>query len=274
MKPTIQCKFKAVIVATLMLFITNSHAQIDYYQDFTADSKWSDRDFKVTDVAACDAGFAMRANPVVLNSDNIAMAETVSPPLGLSNGEQINMAYSYKLLKYNDVLPYQGEDRADWGEVRVDYGTSRNGPWTQIDVINPGNHVASDECALRNVAFTPVDSTQVYVRIRAFKGINPNANYLLYVDNITMLQDNITITPALAQTDLMVYPNPVTDFLTLCYDGIISNVTIFDAQGLEVVVEDVSGDMSRLDFSGLSFGDYVLKVTMGNEIREVNVTKN
>ncbi|TRW23555.1 T9SS type A sorting domain-containing protein [Flavobacterium zepuense] len=111
------------------------------------------------------------------------------------------------------------------------------------------------------------------MRFRAGGGINPKSNYYVYIDDVSALQDGITISPITAQGGIQVYPNPVQDYLNVRFDGTISSILIFDNQGREVVVEDLNENLSRLDLTGLAHGDYVLKVTANDEIREINVTK-
>ncbi|TRW23554.1 hypothetical protein FMM05_12900 [Flavobacterium zepuense] len=129
----------AIMLILSVLLPVNVSAQIDYQQDFSqVDHKWTDLDFKVTDVATCQTPFALRAN---VNAAQRNVVETVSPAIGVSDGEEVVLIYRYKLLKYDNVLPYQPENIADWGSLTLDYGPTRNGPWTQIDAITPQNHV-------------------------------------------------------------------------------------------------------------------------------------
>jgi hypothetical protein len=273
MKTQLQSLRCLIVLATSILTTHTAFSQIDYQQDFSqANHKWTDRDFKVTDVAVCETTNAIRAN-VNNGAANPIVAETVSPAIGLSDGEAAVLTYRYKLLKYDNVLLYQPENDADWGTVTLDYGPTRNGPWRQIDAITSQNHVVSADCALRTITFTPADSTNVYLRFRAGGGINPKSNYYVYIDDVSVLQDGLTPGPIAASTDLQVYPNPVTDYLTVSFNGVISNVAVFDSHGREVILESVNNDLSRVDMTGLAFGDYTLKVTANNEVREVSVTK-
>ena len=273
MKTILQLLGGSMFMAASVLYTNTVRAQIDYQQDFSrVDHKWTDRDFKVTNVAVCQTESAIRAH-VNNGLARPVVAETVSPAVGLSNGEAITLTYRYKILVYDNVLPYQAENTTDWGTITLDYGPSRNGPWTAIDAITPQNHIRSADCALRQVTFSPADSTKVYLRYRVTPGINPKSNYFVYIDDVSVLQDGLTTGPVVATSDLTVYPNPVTDYLNLSFNGTISNIAIFDHQGQPVIIEDMNNDFSRLDMTGLKFGDYVLKITANNEIREVSVTK-
>ncbi len=249
-------------------------AQIDYYEDFSTDEqRWTDLDFQATDIAVCGGGNALRANPVN-QQGKVVPVETVSPSLGVSNGEEAVLSYNYKLLYYDTVLPFRPVADTDWGVFIVEYGPTRNGPWAQLDVITPDTHYASDGCNTRELAFTPPNGEEVFLRITAGGGSTQDISYYVYVDNISLLQDNITIAPVLADTDLKTWPNPVTDYLHVDYAGAINDVTIYDMQGQAVVVENVDGNLRRLDMSGLAEGDYVMKIYADNELRTIPVVKN
>ena len=200
--------------------------------------------------------------------------ETVSPSLGISNGEEMILTYNYKLLYYDDVLPYAPLDDPDWGIFLVEYGPTRNGPWTTIDAITPEDHIITDECLSRKLAFTPPVDTEVYLRILAGGGTNQHISYYVYVDDISALQRSLTIDPVIEYADLIVYPNPVTDYLNLDYNGFIDDVVLYDMQGREVLVEDIDRDLRRLDMSTLPFGNYILRVATGREVQTVTVVKN
>jgi len=263
------------ILAGAALAVTGTmNAQIDYFQDFSInDGVWSDRDFTATSIAVCDGGNALRANPMNDLGTPIPV-ETVSQSLGISNGEEVILSYNYKLLYYDDMLPYKALADADWGMLTIEYGPTQNGPWRELDMILPENHRATDECLTRKIAFTPPNGEAVFLRIIASGATEPGISYFVYVDNISLLQENITIAPIVADTDFKTWPNPVTDYLHLDYNGAINEVTIYDMQGQVVVVEDIDRNLRRLDMSGLTEGNYVMKVYADNELRTINIVKD
>lgn len=263
-----------LLIATGLLSTEKMYGQIDYFENFSGtDNRWLGNDFHTTDVAVCDGEAAFRANPVI-DRGTIIPVETVSPSLGVSNGEEVTLTYNYKLLYFDSVLPYKPVDKEDWGVFILEYGPTRNGPWTLLDAITPKDHIATDECLGRKIKFTAEEGTELYIRMIAGDGDTPDISYYLYVDDISVLQEGLTINPIVLDTDLKVYPNPVENYLTLDYDGFISDVAIFDMQGQDVVVEDFNSDLSKLDMSGLAYGNYILKITADDEVRTVNVFKN
>ena len=273
MKAIIQKACAGLFLTATMLTANSAIAQIDYYENFSgSDVRWLGNDFHTTDIAVCNNESAFRANPVI-DEGVIIPVETVSPSLGISNGEEVVLSYDYKLLYFDEVLPFKPVDDPDWGVFILEYGPTRNGPWTLLDAITPKNHIVTDECRTRKIAFQPEEGTEVYLRMIAGGGDTPDISYYLYIDNVSLLQETLTVDPIVTDSDLKAYPNPVEDYLNLDYDGYINDVAIFDMQGQEVVVENVNRDLSRLDMSGLAYGNYILKVTTDNEVRTINIFK-
>ncbi|MBF01421.1 T9SS type A sorting domain-containing protein [Flavobacterium coralii] len=260
------------LMFTLMLCCSPAIAQIDYFEDFSGTTmRWTSADFLQTDVAVCDDGSAYRVNPSVAPNH---VAEMVSKSMGVSNGESVTLTYQYKLLNYDAVLPYEPVDDPDWGYFYVEYAPTRNGPWTTVDYIDPATHRPSAECAVRSVRFEPPRGGQVFVRIVAAAGSGLQPGYYFYIDNISVLQDTLTVEPAFEFDRLLVYPNPVDDYLTIdYYDAFITDVAVFDPYGQKIEVPFPSGMLTQLDMSGLQDGEYTLHITTENHIRTVTVMK-
>ena len=69
------------------------------------------------------------------------------------------------------------------------------------------------------------------------------------------------------------YPNPVKDFLNLSYTQDISDVAIFNLLGQQVLARKVNATESKIDMSNLSQGTYLVKVTVGDQVKTVKVMK-
>lgn len=274
MKTKIHTLCMGLMLLTAMLYNGTASAQVDYYQDFADNShQWTTLDFYTTDVSVCGNNLAYRANPV--NDAGVTVpVETVSPSLGISNGELLTLSYSYKLLDYDAVLPFVAVDDADWGILTVEAGPTRNGPWSMVDQVTPFDHFITSDCTTRTVTFTPSLDTEVYLRIMVDPGTTLGANYFIYIDDINAYQETLTIDPLTVTEVVEVYREPVTDIMVLDYPGRIIDVTVFNTQGQEVVLEDLDSDFRRLNMEGLASGQYMVKISTDDAmLRTVNVVK-
>ncbi|MBK8600576.1 MAG: T9SS type A sorting domain-containing protein [Flavobacterium sp.] len=69
------------------------------------------------------------------------------------------------------------------------------------------------------------------------------------------------------------YPNPVKDVLNLSYNKTISNVSVFNLLGQEVMIKSINANQSQIDMSQLSAGTYLVKITADNQSQTIKVIK-
>lgn len=273
MKSILQKLCFGICAGIALLGSSTASGQIDYLQNFASeDHGWAELDFYTTDVAVCGTDMAFRAN--LVNSLGVSVpVEALSPSLGISNGEVLTLRYRYKLLDYDSVLPAYPVDDADWGFFVVEYGPTRNGPWTEVDAITPNNHTVTADCITREVRFTPAEGSEVYLRIWGDAGTSLNANYFVYIDDVSAYQETLAIEPLLTRNVLEANIEPGSDFLEISYDGFITDLAIFDMQGQQVEIEDLDNNLTRLDVSGLPYGSYILKVMSEDNIYTTTILK-
>ncbi|MBR9915175.1 MAG: T9SS type A sorting domain-containing protein [Algicola sp.] len=70
------------------------------------------------------------------------------------------------------------------------------------------------------------------------------------------------------------YPNPVKDDLVLHSENEISNVTVMNLLGQNVLTSTPNSTDSTIDMSGLQAGAYFVKVTVGNATKTIRVIKD
>lgn len=69
------------------------------------------------------------------------------------------------------------------------------------------------------------------------------------------------------------YPNPVTDVLNLSYENGISEVTVFNILGQQVLQKVINANESQLNMAALDQGTYLVKVKSENETKIIKVLK-
>jgi hypothetical protein len=72
---------------------------------------------------------------------------------------------------------------------------------------------------------------------------------------------------------LKVYPNPVTDFLTVSYRETIKDIEVFNLLGQQLIRKETNATESRLDMSALPSGNYLVKVQVGDRTETIKVIK-
>lgn len=69
------------------------------------------------------------------------------------------------------------------------------------------------------------------------------------------------------------YPNPVNNVLNLSYAHAISDISVYNLLGQQVIAKTVNSNNGQIDMSGLSRGTYMVKVTADNQVKTIKVIK-
>ncbi|MEO8235416.1 MAG: T9SS type A sorting domain-containing protein [Flavobacterium sp.] len=69
------------------------------------------------------------------------------------------------------------------------------------------------------------------------------------------------------------YPNPVKDVLNLSYTKEISNVSVHNLLGQQVMTKSINATQTKIDMSNLSNGTYLVKVTVDGLVKTLKVVK-
>lgn len=180
-----------VLICTLACSVTG-YSQLAYTQNFNdyEQGDWG-YGFSTYNDNGCGATTSLRGNFYHYYDDWSGEyydypAVTVSPALGLSNGQLATMTYNYKLVQYSDVTQAT-PNSPSWGSVQLQWGTSVDGPWTTFQTLSPSNHIESSDCTAKTATFTPPVGSQVYVRINATTA-QSLTDVNLFIDDISITQ--------------------------------------------------------------------------------------
>ncbi|MXN89820.1 T9SS type A sorting domain-containing protein [Flavobacterium sp. Sd200] len=176
------------LAAGLLLLPATGNAQISYTQGFDDENHgWTESEFYIEEAAAC----AGTSSLVVNLYDGFFWGytgETISPSLGTSNGGEITLTYSYKIVDWDIEFPsVPTTNDSNWGTFGVYYATSEEGPYTLAESITPQNHTESADCAPRSVSFWLPEGEQLYIRVYGMLG-NLESDFLIYLDDIEVTQ--------------------------------------------------------------------------------------
>ena len=111
--------------------------------------------------------------------------------------------------------------------------------------------------------------------------ISPPTDYTVTasnVDGVSTFALNIAVSPQLGTPEhvipnLQIYPNPVTDILTISPSEGITALKVVNLLGQEIVLKSNITTSNKIDVSGLSNGYYLAKISIGNIIKTVRFLK-
>lgn len=229
-------------------------------------------------VAASNATDGVNSFTMLSEGDILDLCGIEKNISSLVTGDDVEISFDYRfdgldgsdyeIAVYNDNVDYYYTAR-----LKIDYETGtmsyRTGT-TLVDgpVLNP-NQWYNIKIGIKkstNILQYWVDGTQVY---SGALGTYKNAHTIDFVyddfgtgfkvDNILVANLGTLATNEVGKKEnIKVFPNPVTEILNIETDSKIVSVSIFDAKGS--LVKAISNADEKVDVSGLTTGNYVVKV--------------
>jgi len=229
-------------------------------------------------VAASNATDGVNSFTMLSEGDILDLCGIEKNISSLVTGDDVEISFDYRfdgldgsdyeIAVYNDNVDYYYTAR-----LKIDYETGtmsyRTGT-TLVDgpVLNP-NQWYNIKIGIKkstNILQYWVDGTQVY---SGALGTYKNAHTIDFVyddfgtgfkvDNILVANLGTLATNEVGKKEnIKVFPNPVTEILNIETDSKIISVSIFDAKGS--LVKTISNADEKVDVSGLTTGNYVVKV--------------
>lgn len=229
-------------------------------------------------VAASNATDGVNSFTMLSEGDILDLCGIEKNISSLVTGDDVEISFDYRfdgldgsdyeIAVYNDNVDYYYTAR-----LKIDYETGtmsyRTGT-TLVDgpVLNP-NQWYNIKIGIKkstNILQYWVDGTQIY---SGALGTYKNAHTIDFVyddfgtgfkvDNILVANLGTLATNEVGKKEnIKVFPNPVTEILNIETDSKIVSVSIFDAKGS--LVKAISNADEKVDVSGLTTGNYVVKV--------------
>lgn len=110
-----------------------------------------------------------------------------------------------------------------------------------------------------------------------FEQSTPNpcytSSYGVYLDFKLNVQPALS-TDSFDPSNFKAYPNPVKDIFTISNNNTITEVTVFNLLGQQVLSAKPNSNVSHINMSGLTSGTYLIKVISDNQVKSIKVIKN
>ena len=242
------------------------------------------------------------------NSTNVPFIEDFESSLTLGCGSAINegSGNTWEVVNYNDygflntnVLRYKWNtsnpadtwyftqginltagtsytlvyDYGDTGttfpeSLNVAYGTAASAA-AMTNALADHPNIGTVGPINNSVEITPATTGVYYFGFHAYSDAD---QFYLFVDNISV---DVTLGVDEFQLDgFKYYPNPVNSTLTLNAQKNISNVSVFNMLGQEVIRTTPNNVSNEVDMSNLNSGAYFIKVTIDNVTETIKIIKN
>ena len=92
-----------------------------------------------------------------------------------------------------------------------------------------------------------------------------------YIDDLKIVEGEISATVDLNNASIAVYPTVVKDSFTVTAKSTISEVTVFNTAGQQVLKVNPQGTTAQINTTALAAGVYVVKTVAGKEVKTTKV---
>lgn len=97
----------------------------------------------------------------------------------------------------------------------------------------------------------------------------------LAIDIIVVEQEILGVNDnEVAENAITMFPNPAIDFVTIATQEEITNISIFNILGQEVLNIEGNSNSMQIDISNLTAGNYLAKIQVGNAVKTLKLIKN
>ena len=234
--------FEAVTVPNLPICTSN--------QNVGTGNNW------LTAAAPSGSGFSGKVLKYTYNGTNAANTWFYTNRFNLVAGTQYSVSYKY------------GTTSTTWTEsLRVSYGTMANSTAMTTELAD--HPIINTNATLNNSAtFTPTVSGTYVIGFQAYSIANQLS---LYVDDIVIQE--VLGTKDFDSNAFTAYPNPVKNNLTIRYNENITDATVYNVMGQQLLTKKINATEGQIDMSSFASGTYLIKVTSGDKVQTMKVIK-
>lgn len=191
----------------------------------------------------------------------------IAPPMNTTVGNDYTFSFNYGVTVWNETGPIaMGSD--DF--VKVVMSTDNGVTWTEVHTFNAASNVlnTSQEYSYDFVAA----ASQVRFALFASDGtVDDTQDYDFFVDNVAF-ETNLSNVDFDKKT-FTAYPNPVKDNLNIRFNENISDVSVYNVLGQQMLVKKINATEGQVDMSNLASGTYLVRVTSGGQSQTIKVIK-
>ena len=191
----------------------------------------------------------------------------ITPVMNTTVGQPYVFSFDYGITAYTgSAASAMGSDDT----VKVAMSTDNGTTWTEIQNFSAASNITN---LLQQFAYTyQATATSVKFAIIADAGtVSDGLDYNFYVDNVAM---DINLSNAgFDKNTFTAYPNPVKNNLTIRYNENITDATVYNLMGQQLLIKKINATEGQIDMSSFASGTYLIKVTSGDKVQTMKVIK-
>ncbi|RZJ66537.1 MAG: T9SS type A sorting domain-containing protein [Flavobacterium sp.] len=208
---------------------------------------------------------AHSGNNFVTNAWTATNEKLWTPGFELSANQPYEFSFWYASFQDSADEPYD-----DW-DLSVLVNSAQNGTGSTVvgtPVVSAGQFAPTAYTKITRT-FTPA-STGVY-----YFGLNVSANgtpWYLSFDDFELKAGSLS-TPDFSAKNISFYPNPVKDMFNLSSAENMTEASVYNVLGQQVIKKTINSNEAALDLSSLNAGTYIVKIATANGTKTIKIAK-
>ncbi|WP_432669956.1 T9SS type A sorting domain-containing protein [Flavobacterium sp. SM2513] len=191
----------------------------------------------------------------------------ITPTMNTTVGEVYTLSFDYGVTDWNDTVesPMGSDDF-----VKIAMTTDNGVTWTEVESITAADNVTNMSQEFTH-EFTATTAQVKFALIASDGTVDDDQDYDFFVDNLAL--ETTLSTSDFDKNSFTAYPNPVKDMLNVSFTQNISNVTVYNLLGQQVLSMNMNANKGQVDMSNLATGTYLVKVNTETAVKTIKVIK-
>lgn len=162
---------------------------------------------------------------------------------------------TYSLSYFNKTIENTGSGARIWCDWKDATGKIIEDPLTK-PLMQPTKFLKNDTWQQFTINITaPSEAATFYLEIRTY------TKSIAYWDDFVFQEEMTTYNKEEKYSDIMIYPNPVCNYLIICNIQDMQHIDIHNITGKNIISIDLSGeDKVSIPVSGIPSGCYIIRI--------------
>jgi len=203
-----------------------------------------------------DSSIVLYGNYSCLHSGGASTTSDLGQTIQVLPGREYRLSLNYKT-----GINSTGKGSRIWC-FWIDTGNNNITDISTDDIMRPSQYLKSETWQLFTIdILAPPEAVAFYLEVRT------NSNSITYWDNFRFEENVVTYTSEEKKSEIIIYPNPASDFLIINNLHDLQYIDIQSITGIRLWSSGYSGEQTvTIPVSGMAEGLYIIRIRTSDEL--------